>query len=336
MPRVGAIAGCYVRHGTITRGSKVRFLRDGVIIWKGSITSLKRFKDDAREVHEGFECGIGLSNNQDLRQGDLIETFEEREIPGPEPHQEPVMHIASLTLELHLPAAHSLKEKRSVFARSSKGLAGGLGGGGRGRPRGRWQLATVGMAAVSGSAADDQDVLDAVERFVWSFPEIEVTASSRSCMSDEDGWGRERAAKAGSRGRRRGGRRHSGGARGYPRLARVNEVLREVLGGEPSNAWRTRRALRPAHRSRPCNCDPTCGTPWCFSPRGEAEEARCRGSRARLQAAVSSQVRLKRTPLRFAADPAVASVSVWRTSSRHLPPPAPEDDDPPAGEDSAG
>jgi translation initiation factor IF-2 len=81
VPRVGAIAGCYVRHGVITRGSKVRFLRDGVIIWKGAITSLKRFKDDVREVHEGFECGIGLSNNQDLRQGDVIETFDEREIP---------------------------------------------------------------------------------------------------------------------------------------------------------------------------------------------------------------------------------------------------------------
>ncbi len=81
VPRVGAIAGCYVRHGVITRGSKVRFLRDGVIIWKGSITSLKRFKDDARDVHEGFECGIGLSNNQDLQPGDVIETFEEREIP---------------------------------------------------------------------------------------------------------------------------------------------------------------------------------------------------------------------------------------------------------------
>jgi translation initiation factor IF-2 len=81
VPRVGAIAGCQVRHGTITRGSKVRFLRDGVIIWKGAITSLRRFKDDVREVHAGFECGIGLSNNQDLRPGDVIETFDEREIP---------------------------------------------------------------------------------------------------------------------------------------------------------------------------------------------------------------------------------------------------------------
>jgi translation initiation factor IF-2 len=80
VPRIGAIAGCYVRSGVITRGSKVRFLRDGVIIWKGSITSLKRFKDDVREVREGFECGIGLSDFQDLKQGDLIETYEDREI----------------------------------------------------------------------------------------------------------------------------------------------------------------------------------------------------------------------------------------------------------------
>jgi translation initiation factor IF-2 len=70
-----------VRSGQITRGSKVRFLRDGVIIWKGSITSLRRFKDDVREVRDGFECGIGLSDFQDLKSGDLIETFEEREIP---------------------------------------------------------------------------------------------------------------------------------------------------------------------------------------------------------------------------------------------------------------
>jgi translation initiation factor IF-2 len=81
VPRVGAIAGCYVLTGTITRGSKVRFLREGTILWKGAITSLKRFKEDAREVQAGFECGIGLSNNQDLRAGDIIETFEEREIP---------------------------------------------------------------------------------------------------------------------------------------------------------------------------------------------------------------------------------------------------------------
>ena len=80
VPKIGAIAGCYVRSGTITRGTKVRFIRDGVIIWKGAIQSLKRFKEDAREVREGFECGIGLTDFQDLKGGDLIETFEEREI----------------------------------------------------------------------------------------------------------------------------------------------------------------------------------------------------------------------------------------------------------------
>jgi translation initiation factor IF-2 len=81
IPRIGAIAGCYVQNGAIRRGSKVRFLRDGVIIWKGAITSLRRFKDDVREVQAGFECGIGLSDYQDLKDGDVIETFEEREIP---------------------------------------------------------------------------------------------------------------------------------------------------------------------------------------------------------------------------------------------------------------
>lgn len=80
VPRIGAIAGCYVRSGVITRGSGVRFLRDGSIIWKGSISSLKRFKDDAREVREGFECGIGLDDFQDLKPGDLIETYENVEI----------------------------------------------------------------------------------------------------------------------------------------------------------------------------------------------------------------------------------------------------------------
>jgi translation initiation factor IF-2 len=80
VPRQGAIAGCYVLSGVITRGSKVRFLRDGTIIWKGEIASLRRFKDDVREVREGFECGIGLSDFQDLKPGDIIETFDEREI----------------------------------------------------------------------------------------------------------------------------------------------------------------------------------------------------------------------------------------------------------------
>ncbi len=81
VPKQGAIAGCMVQNGKITRGSKVRFLREGTIIWKGDVQSLRRFKDDVAEVAAGFECGIGLSDFQDLKEGDIIETYEEREIP---------------------------------------------------------------------------------------------------------------------------------------------------------------------------------------------------------------------------------------------------------------
>ena len=64
-----------------SRTSSLKRRSEGTIIWKGSITSLRRFKDDVREVREGFECGIGLSDFQDLKAGDIIETYEDREIP---------------------------------------------------------------------------------------------------------------------------------------------------------------------------------------------------------------------------------------------------------------
>ena len=80
VPRIGKIAGCYVTNGTITRGSKVRFLREGTIIWKGAISSLRRFKDDVREVKEGFECGIKLKNYNDIAEGDQLEFFEVKEV----------------------------------------------------------------------------------------------------------------------------------------------------------------------------------------------------------------------------------------------------------------
>lgn len=81
VPKIGKVAGCMVQSGVITRGSAVRFLREGTIIWKGEISSLRRFKDDVREVAAGFECGVGLSDFQDLKPGDIIETYELREIP---------------------------------------------------------------------------------------------------------------------------------------------------------------------------------------------------------------------------------------------------------------
>jgi len=80
VPRMGVIAGCMVTHGTITRGSLARLVRDGVIIYTGRVGSLRRFKDDVREVAEGFECGIGLENFQDIHEGDVIEAYEVREV----------------------------------------------------------------------------------------------------------------------------------------------------------------------------------------------------------------------------------------------------------------
>ena len=73
---VGTIAGCYVNEGKITRGSLVRLLRDHVVVFEGKLASLKRFKDDVREVAAGYECGLSLEGFQDLKQGDVIEAYE--------------------------------------------------------------------------------------------------------------------------------------------------------------------------------------------------------------------------------------------------------------------
>ena len=77
IPKVGVVAGCMVVDGTITRGIKVRLIRDGVVVHTGQIASLKRFKDDVKEVSKGYECGIMLENYNDVRVGDVFETFRE-------------------------------------------------------------------------------------------------------------------------------------------------------------------------------------------------------------------------------------------------------------------
>ncbi|HTN66230.1 MAG TPA: translation initiation factor IF-2 [Burkholderiaceae bacterium] len=78
--KVGAIAGCYVLDGLVRRGSSVRLLRDNVVLWTGELESLKRFKDDAKEVKAGFECGLSLKNFNDIKEGDQLEIFEVQEI----------------------------------------------------------------------------------------------------------------------------------------------------------------------------------------------------------------------------------------------------------------
>jgi translation initiation factor IF-2 len=81
VPGVGTVAGCYVTSGEISRNNRVRVVRDGTVVYEGTIASLKRFKDDVRSVREGFECGVGIENFNDVKEGDVLEFFEIVEVP---------------------------------------------------------------------------------------------------------------------------------------------------------------------------------------------------------------------------------------------------------------
>ena len=78
--KVGTIAGCYVQDGKINRNNKVRIIRDGVVMYSGNLGSLKRFKDDVKDVTKGYECGLNIDKFNDIREGDIVEAFEEVEV----------------------------------------------------------------------------------------------------------------------------------------------------------------------------------------------------------------------------------------------------------------
>ena len=78
--RVGTIAGCMVREGKIKRTSKIRLIRDGIVIYSGDLGSLKRFKDDVKEVVSGYDCGLNIAGYNDIREGDMVEAYEEVEV----------------------------------------------------------------------------------------------------------------------------------------------------------------------------------------------------------------------------------------------------------------
>ncbi len=80
VPSVGTIAGCYIKDGKITRSSEIRVVRDGIVIFEDKISSLKRFKDDVREVADGYECGVGLTKFNDIKEGDILEAFIMEEV----------------------------------------------------------------------------------------------------------------------------------------------------------------------------------------------------------------------------------------------------------------
>ena len=80
MPKLGLIAGCAVRSGVVRRDGRVRVIRDSIEVYEGTIGSLRRFKDDDKEVREGFECGIGIENFNDVKVGDRIECYRTEEV----------------------------------------------------------------------------------------------------------------------------------------------------------------------------------------------------------------------------------------------------------------
>ena len=80
VPNVGTVGGAYVTNGKILRNADVRLIRDGIVVHEGKIASLKRYKDDAKEVAQGFECGIGIEDYNDIKIGDVIECFTMQEV----------------------------------------------------------------------------------------------------------------------------------------------------------------------------------------------------------------------------------------------------------------
>ena len=78
--RVGTVAGCLVREGKITRNTLVRVIRDGIVVYTGKLGSLKRFKDDVKEVGPNMECGLNIENYNDIKVGDIVEGYEQVEV----------------------------------------------------------------------------------------------------------------------------------------------------------------------------------------------------------------------------------------------------------------
>ena len=77
---MGTIAGCYVTDGTIMRNTQVRLVRDGIVVHEGELASLKRFKDDVKEVSSGYECGLSIEKYNDIKEGDVVEGFKMVEV----------------------------------------------------------------------------------------------------------------------------------------------------------------------------------------------------------------------------------------------------------------
>ena len=175
--RIGTIAGSHVVQGKITRNASIRLVREGTIVYDGALASLKRFKDDVREVEEGFECGIVLENFQDVKEGDVLEAYETRKVAQRarigEARGHSVPFLIALTIHLRFPDNGSLKGKRKELLSVRSALSRRFGASvAEVADQDLWQRATLAAVLVSRTASDVEHVADAIERFLDArFPE---------------------------------------------------------------------------------------------------------------------------------------------------------------------
>jgi translation initiation factor IF-2 len=172
--KVGTIAGCYVTDGTIERNAHVRLIRDGIVVYDGEIGSLKRFKDDVKEVREGYECGIGIANFNDVKVGDIIAL--------PPPFRcDSAMVIGVCTWTLSLPECRSLKEKRSVVKSLKERLQHRFRVSvAETRHQDTWTRAELTAAVVAGDRRLADSILDKLDRFVESDGRALILHTERS------------------------------------------------------------------------------------------------------------------------------------------------------------
>ena len=229
VPRVGAVAGCIVLNGTITRGSKVRFLREGTIIWKGTITSLRASRTTSARSARASSAASACPTSRTSRPATSSRPTRTGRSPAPDrPPVADVVLVLALAVELHLPACRSLKDRRAVVrpildgarhrfrvSAAEVGLPGQVAAGAA-RLRGRGIVAGPGdgghrrggalrLVVPGGRGDGDRSLVG------WR-----PTEQARTERGDAD------MAR----------RRHSGGAREYPRTARVNELVREIVADE--------------------------------------------------------------------------------------------------------
>ena len=169
--RVGTIAGSYVTDGVVRRGAQCRLVRDGTVVYDGRIGSLRRFKDDVREVTPGMECGIVLENYPDVKEGDVIEVYEKQ--AGRADARVAGRYVCVLEIDLHFPETGSLKGKRARAVLVEGAAAAALRRGvAETDHHDLWQRAELTAALVGRDAGSLRDRAAEVERYVWGmFPD---------------------------------------------------------------------------------------------------------------------------------------------------------------------